>query len=87
MADRNRPKEEVLTKPFHRQWWFWVLLAVVAIGIIASLNRKRESLPDYDPVQSLAPQQTGAAESTTAPSASPTPEVEAGTGGEGLPAE
>lgn len=91
MEDHKQPNEEVLKKPVYKQWWFWVLIAVVVIGVIGSLNGGNQSLPDYDPVQSLPPQQTAdeGAAPTAAPAATaaPTPEVNAGPGGEDLPAD
>ena len=35
-------------KPIYKKWWFWVIIAVVAIGIIGSVNGGNESSTNTD---------------------------------------
>lgn len=35
-------------KPIYKKWWFWVIIAVVAIGIIGSINGGNESSTNTD---------------------------------------
>ena len=39
---------EKAKKPIYKKWWFWVIIAVVAIGIIGSINGGNESSTNTD---------------------------------------
>ncbi|MBQ3430273.1 Ltp family lipoprotein [Candidatus Saccharibacteria bacterium] len=45
---RNQPKMKTEAKPVYKQWWFWVVIGAVLIGIGASRSNKNE---DSEPVK------------------------------------
>lgn len=59
------PKPAKIKKPIYKKWWFWVIIAVIAVGVINSFDGSTEDTPVDTPTANEQSTQTNEQDTQT----------------------